>query len=294
MKYQIHHKTVYRYSEPASLSHNELFLLPRPTAAQQIESSALTIHPEPQHMHERTDFFGNRVQVFMLQHPHQELSVISECVVQTLASGLISVPASPPWEEVARQLRYYADAETLEAYQFVFSSPMAGLDDAITDYCRLSFPPGRQLAQGSMDLMQRIHRDFTYDKNATSIDTSVSQVMKKRRGVCQDFAHLAISCLRGLGLAARYVSGYLETVPPPGKKKLVGSDASHAWLAVFIPGHGWLDIDPTNNMIPAEQHVTIAWGRDYGDVTPVKGIVMGGGIHSLEVSVDMQPLETQQ
>ena len=176
----------------------------------------------------------------------------------------------------------------LEALQFVFASPMIAVNaDALT-YARPSFPPGKPVLAGAVDLIRRIFTEFTYDKSATTVDTAVDQVLANRKGVCQDFAHLAISCLRALGLSARYVSGYMETAPPPGKPKLIGADASHAWISLFVPDTGWVDLDPTNNLIAGEKYITVAWGRDYGDVTPVKGVVMGGGVHQLSVMVDVK------
>lgn len=287
MIYRIVHETRYGYSEPASLSQNELFLLPRETERQRVLRNRLQVVPKPQYLQERTDYFGNTAHIFMVQHPHTELAMRAESVVETTAP-VIPLPAdTPPWEMAARDIAATADPETLDAVQFVFQSPMVRMGGNVRDYARVSFPPGSPVLAGAMDLMKRIHTEFDYDKSATTIDSTVSQVLEKRKGVCQDFAHLAIGCLRALGLAARYVSGYLETQPPPGKSKLTGADASHAWLSLYVPGTGWVDLDPTNNLIPEEQHITLAWGRDYGDVTPVKGVVMGGGMHTLSVKVDV-------
>ena len=194
---------------------------------------------------------------------------------------------TPPWETVAGRLAAPAQPMDLDACQFVYASPLVTISPAAGDFARPSFPPGVPVLAGALQLMKRIFTEFTYDKSATSIDTAVDQVLAARRGVCQDFAHLMISGLRSLGLAARYVSGYLETKPPPGKPKLIGADASHAWVSLYVPAAGWVDLDPTNNLMPGENHITTAWGRDYGDVTPVKGVVMGGGIHTLSVSVDV-------
>jgi transglutaminase-like putative cysteine protease len=251
MKYRIVHKTAYRYSEPASLSQNELILQPRETAFQRVGQSRLAILPEPQYKSSRTDFFGNMVQVFMVQHPHTELTMTTTSLVETLPPADPSSRQTPAWEDVARQLIGHPRPEELDAFQFVFASPLITISPKARNYARASFPPGRPLLNGAIDLMGRIFTEFTYDKSATTVDTGVDQVLADRKGVCQDFAHLAISCLRSLGLAARYVSGYMETQPPPGKPKLVGADASHAWLSLFVPGIGWVDLDPTNNLIPA-------------------------------------------
>jgi transglutaminase-like putative cysteine protease len=287
MKYRIAHQTAYHYSEPASLSQNELILNPRETTFQQVIHNQLTVSPEPQYRNARTDYFGNKIQVFMVQHPHTELTMTATSMVETHPSVGLSPEQTTPWEDVARQLAIHSQPMALDAFQFVFASPMVAISSIIQDYARVSFPPRRPVLEGGVDLMRRIFTEFTYDKSATTVDTRVDQVLAKRKGVCQDFAHLAISCLRSLGLAARYVSGYMETQPPPGKPKLVGADASHAWFSLFIPGIGWVDLDPTNNLMPGERHVTLAWGRDYGDVTPVKGVVMAGGRHALSVTVDV-------
>jgi len=287
MKYRIVHKTAYRYSEPASLSQNELFLYPRETANQQVVRSRLTILPTPQYLQRRTDYFGNIPHVFMVQEPHEQLSIVADSSVVTSAPAAPSPAATAPWETVVKRLAARERAEDLDACQFVFPSPLIQTSSAAATYARPSFSPGSPVLAGALDLIGRIFTEFTYDNSATAIDTSVEQVLASRKGVCQDFAHLAIACLRSLGLAARYVSGYLETLPPPGKTKLIGADASHAWLSVFVPDGGWVDLDPTNNLIPGEKHITLAWGRDYTDVTPVKGVVMGGGSHTLTVSVDV-------
>lgn len=290
MKYRVSHHTAYHYAEPASLSQNELFLHPRATPTQQVLGNRLTIVPEPQYRHQRADYFGNIVHVFMVQHPHKELTVTAVSDVETSRPVVPAPDQTPPWETVARQLAARPAAALLEPCQFVFASPLIAVTPEARAYAQPSFPQGRPLLAGAMDLMARIFTEFTYDKGATTVDTSVDQVLASRKGVCQDFAHLAVSCLRSLGLAARYVSGYLETAPPPGKPRLIGADASHAWISLFVPGLGWVDLDPTNNLIPGEAHITIAWGRDYGDVTPVKGVVMGGGAHTLSVEVDVRQL----
>jgi transglutaminase-like putative cysteine protease len=287
MKYRIVHKTDYRYSEPASLSQNELFLLPRQTATQSVLDSRLDIDPDPQYLHRRTDYFGNQVQIFMVQQPHSALTMTAASTVETTRAATPDPDHTPSWETVARQLAAPAQPAHLDACQFVFPSPLITAGPGVADYARPSFAPGSPVLACALGLIRRIYTDFTYDKSATTIDTPVDQILKDRKGVCQDFAHLAVGCLRAQGLAARYVSGYLETHPPPGKPKLAGADASHAWISLFIPDAGWVDLDPTNNLIPGEAHITLAWGRDYGDVTPVKGVVMGGGVHTLTVTVDV-------
>jgi transglutaminase-like putative cysteine protease len=291
MKYRITHTTGYQYSEPASLSQNELFLTPRVTGRQQVQQSNLSFVPEPQYLHRRIDYFGNIAHVFMVQQPHNKLAVTATSIVSTGRTAPLDPMATQAWEIVVQQLVAHGQPDELEAYQFVFPSPMIRFNPAVLEYARTSFPAGRPVLAGAIDLMRRIFTEFVYDKAASTVDTSVEQVLASRKGVCQDFSHFAIACLRSLGLSARYVSGYLETLPPPGKPKLVGADASHAWLSLFVPEMGWVDLDPTNNILANETHVTLAWGRDYSDVAPVKGVVMGGGMHILSVVVDVARLE---
>lgn len=290
MKYRITHTTTYQYSQPASLSQNELFLTPRSTSRQQALQSQLQFDPQPQYLHRRIDYFGNIAHVFMVQQPHSRLSLTATSVVRTARAADPQPEATASWEEVGQRLRTHAAADDLDAYQFVFASPLIALTAEIREYGQRSFPPGTPVLAGGIDLIQRIFTEFAYDKTASTVDTPLTEVLANRRGVCQDFAHLAIACLRSLGLAARYVSGYLETLPPPGKPKLVGADASHAWISLYVPDLGWVDLDPTNNLLPGESHITLAWGRDYSDVAPVKGVVMGGGSHALDVQVEVKKI----
>ncbi|MFZ2404749.1 MAG: transglutaminase family protein [Methylobacter sp.] len=296
MKYRITHSTLYQYSQLVGLCQNEARLQPRDFWRQQCQSSRFDISPEPGDFHERRDFFGNRVAYFAIQQAHQRLMVtaVSEVTVfpRQSCDDLANLTA---WEQVRDQLQgspgqtQQQDGydELLDAKLYVLDSPMVTAGAELADYARSSFLPNRPLVQVVADLMQRIHADFTYAPSSTTIATPLSDVLHFRRGVCQDFAHLAIGCLRSFGIAARYVSGYVETQPEPGKQRLVGADASHAWFAVYVPGAGWLEFDPTNNKLPFDQHITLAWGRDYTDVTPLKGIAFGGGQHTLSVSVDV-------
>jgi len=287
MIYRILHTTGYHYSAPASLSQNEVLLCPRQTPNQEVIDTNLSIEPAPQYSHRRTDYFGNTVQLFMVQHPHDKLAISAVSTVKTAKPISAGPAASIPWEQAVKRIHRHQQPSELEAYQFVFASPLVTIPPAAHEYALQSFSPEIPILEGTIELVRRIYTDFTYDKAASTVDTTVEQIIENQKGVCQDFAHLAISCLRSLGLAARYVSGYLETIPPPGKPKLVGSDASHAWFSLFIPDFGWVDLDPTNNLLTNETHVTVAWGRDYGDVAPVKGVVMGGGRHNLSVTVDV-------
>ena len=296
MNYRVRHSTRYTYSQPVAIAHNEVRLSPRSGGVQQARRTQLAIDPAPSVLRQQQDFFGNTVHFFTLQAPHQEMTVTSVSDV-TLWSELPPAPAeTAPWEQVRDALRHDLTDAGLDAYQFVFESPYVQWDEDTLAYAAPSFPPGRPLLEGALDLTRRIHADFKYEPGATSVATPVADVLKDRRGVCQDFTHLEIACLRGLGLAARYVSGYVLNLrkgdPKAGKpaERMIGADASHAWLAIYDPATGWIDLDPTNNTIPSDQHVTVAWGRDYGDVSPVKGVILGGGQHTIAVAVEVVPV----
>jgi transglutaminase-like putative cysteine protease len=307
MKYRTQHTTVYSYSQTVVLSQNEARLQPRNFWRQDCGSSRLEISPAPMDFQERTDFFGNRVIYFAIQEPHCRLTVTSHSEVSVSPKPEQSEPAHClSWEQVRHllkeaplQLQSQAHnseqnqeqaAEIMEARLYMLDSPMITASDGLYKYAEPSFLPNCPLMEVVQDLMQRIYHDFTYDPVFTTIATPLSEVLHHRRGVCQDFAHLAIGCLRSFGIAARYISGYIETQPEAGRQRLEGADASHAWFAVYIPGNGWLEFDPTNNKQPEEQHITLAWGRDFSDVTPLKGIAFGGGQHTLSVSVDVSRL----
>ncbi len=311
MKYRITHTTFYHYSQPVGVCQSEARLQPRIFSRQQCHNSRFDIKPAPMDFSERIDFFGNRVAYFAIQQPHTQLIVtaISEVTIFPRQNNL-DLLNQITWEQVRSlfqespllgqsqsqlgqsQIQNQDQAlEVLDARQYVLDSPMVIVTPELADYAQSSFLPNRGLVDVVHDLMQRIYKDFTYDPAFTTIATPLSEVLSFRRGVCQDFAHLAIGCLRAYGIAARYISGYVETLPEPGKPRLVGADASHAWFSVYIPGTGWLDFDPTNNTVPLDQHITLAWGRDYADVTPLKGIAFGGGQHTLSVSVDVLRLE---
>jgi transglutaminase-like putative cysteine protease len=265
-----------------SVSHHLARVRPRVFAGQECLRHELQIEPPPAVVRSHQDYFGNPVTFFMVERAHTELTVRAVSTVKVLARSGPASTATPAWEE-ARDF----DALPLDAIECLFDSASIAVSDAITGYALPSFPPRRPLLAAVEDLMRRIHADFTFDPEATTVTTPLRDVLTLRRGVCQDFARLAIACLRAQGLPARYVSGYLETVPPPGAPRLAGVDASHAWLAIYCPGTGWIDVDPTNNMFPSTTHVTLAWGRDYADVSPVRGVILGGGQHTLHVSVDV-------
>jgi transglutaminase-like putative cysteine protease len=242
-------------------------------------------------MTERIDYFGNLLYLFTVQEPHRELVVEARSEVEIEDNAALWPRDSMPWEEAARLLPKDQSPAGLEAYQFTFESPRIKLRAEFASYAAQSFTPGRPLREALLDLTASIHRDFRFDSKVTNVRTTTEEVFRKRRGVCQDFAHFQIACLRSLNLSARYVSGYLRTHPPPGQLRLVGADASHAWLSAYCPGVGWIDLDPTNNHVPSNGHVTLAWGRDYGDVSPLYGVIQGGGAHALKVAVDMDALQ---
>ncbi len=290
MTYRITHKTTYKYKHSVSFGNHVACLTPRTLPRHRLTSNELLIHPVPAMRCVRTDYFGNHLCFFTIQEPHRELVVEARSEV-TVDGELTPWPRqSIPWEEVVRALPKDGGAAELEAYQFVFESPRIRKRPEFASYALQSFTPGRPLTEALLDLTARIHSDFQFDSKVTTVRTTTEEVFRKRRGVCQDFAHLQIACLRSLDLAARYVSGYLRTYPPPGRERLIGADASHAWVSVFCPGVGWLDLDPTNNLVPSDGHVTVGWGRDYGDVSPLRGLILGGSGHTLKVNVDMEPL----
>ena len=288
MKYRVTHTTEFVYEAEVGLCYNEARLLPRELPHQRVVSAALKIEPAPEDHYERYDYFGNRTAYFSILQPHEHLIVTATSEVVTGKSTLFDNTAPLPWEAAREKLCHERDAASIEACQYILDSPSVTVDELLQDYARPSFPPGRPLVEAVHDLMQRIYTEFKYDPEFSTLATPLKEVLAHRSGVCQDFAHLAIGCLRSHGLAARYVSGYIETQPPPGKERLIGADASHAWFSIFQPDIGWLDFDPTNNQIPGERHITVAWGRDYADVTPLKGVAFGGGEHELKVSVDVE------
>ncbi len=288
MLYQVTHRTTYGYGSDVAVSHHLAHLHPRELPCQQVANFALTIEPPPAVQSERVDYFGNGAHYFSIGSPHDRLTVTARSQVRVAAAALPE--RTPAWQQVRD--RCASDTLTADsaAGEFRFDSPYIVRKPAFADYAVTSFPKDRPLLDAVRDFIGRIFRDFKFDPKATTVATPLDEVLKKRRGVCQDFAHFAIAGLRSLGLPARYVSGYLETLPPPGKARLVGADASHAWFAVWCPGHGWVDADPTNNILPSDRHITVAWGRDFSDVSPLRGVVVGGGGSSLAVSVDVARL----
>ncbi len=288
MIYRVSHRTTYKYVYPVSVGNHVACLKPRSFARNQVVRNTLHIYPAPVTRTERVDFFGNPLCFFTVQEPHKELVVESKSEV-VITTGASESP-SPPWEESAQSLAEDHSPDGLAAYQFQFESPRVRQRPEFAAYALQSFTPGRPMREALRDLTARIHRDFHFDSKATDVRTPAEEVFEKRRGVCQDFAHVGIACLRSINIAARYVSGYLRTYPPPGRPRLIGADASHAWLSAYCKDLGWLDMDPTNDVAPTDGHVTLAWGRDYGDVSPLRGLILGGGSHTLKVEVDMEPI----
>jgi transglutaminase-like putative cysteine protease len=295
MHYKITHITQYKYTDKVGISYNEARLLPRHCPNQQVISSKLSIEPDAADFRIREDFFGNCTAYFSIQQAHQVFSVTAVSEVKLTENTVaLDFDQAFSWEKVREMLLQQHSpllnlaADLLEARQYTLDSPLIERSTQLAEYAHTSFTQDRSVTEAVNDLMQRIYHDFTFDPNSTTLATPLSEVLELRRGVCQDFAHLAIGCLRSQGLAARYVSGYIETIPAPGKVKMVGADASHAWFSVYVPEQGWIDFDPTNNLIPNTQHITLGWGRDYGDITPLKGVVFGGQHHELDVSVHVE------
>lgn len=291
MRYHVTHTTTYAYGEPVAICHNQVHLTPREAPRQSCQFHRLRIHPLPSTSGRRTDYFGNPLNYFSIHEAHRKLTLHSVCKVHVKPRGPILPEATAAWESVVARLPADLSAQGLATYQYVFASPRVPLHDELRRYARQSFPAGRPVLHGVLDLTARVHADFKYDATATGVHTPLMEAFEARHGVCQDFAHIQIGCLRSLGLAARYVSGYLLTQPPPGRPRLVGADASHAWLSVFCGAAGWVDVDPTNDVVPDLDHITLAWGRDYSDVCPIEGVFVGGGSHRLTVSVNVEPLE---
>ena len=294
MLLRVIHETAYDYVPAVKTAQHVSHLKPRHDALQQVLSHRLTVTPAPAQQTENSDVYGNTRAFFSLSGAHKDLSVVAESVVSTQAAER---PApSLPWEAVRERMRYHRSAAWDPASEFVFASPYVPRHEHFLAYARPCFTPGRPLWAAARALMQRIHEDFVYETQATDISTPALEALEMRKGVCQDFAHIMLGCLRSLGLPARYVSGYLLTEPPPGKPRLVGSDASHAWVSVYLPQEdgspgAWAELDPTNDRMPGEDYVRLATGRDYSDVSPIRGVIHGGAHHTLSVAVTVAPIE---
>ena len=285
--FDITHTTTYDYKTTVTVSHHLLRLAPRRLGRQWRLEHALNIEPLPAVTRFHTDYFGNEVMFATIEGAHRQLCVTSRNRVAVAPAFIPDPLETPAWESVRGLYRTDRSANSLDATEYTFASPLVPVGLEFEDFALASFAPDRPILEAVMSLTGSIFENFKFDPTATTVSTPLEQVLRERRGVCQDFAHLQIACLRSLGLPARYVSGYLETRPPPGQTKLVGADASHAWVAFYCPGIGWIDVDPTNNLLPSMQHITLGWGRDYGDISPVRGVLTGGDDHNLSVGVDV-------
>lgn len=290
MLYKVHHRTCYGYSEPVMLSHNLAHLRPVSDERQKLRSFSLVIRPDPRGISGHMDSFGNHVHFVQVQEGHREFVVDCESELEVLTPRWPDPATTPPWESIALGIGYRPSGQEALVAGFRHASPFVPILEPCRELALASFLPGRPVLEAALDLTRRIPKEFQYSPHSTSVTTPVAEVLRTRRGVCQDFAHLMLSSLRSLGLPARYVSGYLETAPPPGKARLVGADASHAWVQLWVPGSGWVDLDPTNGLAPQDRHIRLAVGRDFGDVSPLKGLLLGGGTQAVQVSVDVEPV----
>ena len=290
VRYRVLHETCYDYPQPVTSSRQLAHLSPRTTPWQAVHSHAIHIDPEPGERTEALDFFGNPIVAFAVDIPHPALTVRAKSVVEVIPWAPAPGTPSPPWEQACEPACRLSPSEDLDRAQFRVGSPMAPILAVAREYAAASFAAERPWLAAVLELTRRIRADFTYDPEATTVTTPVAEVIELRRGVCQDFAHLMLSCLRSLGLPARYVSGYILNTPPPGKEKLEGADASHAWVAAHCPGLGWVGFDPTNAKLADTEFVTVAWGRDFADVTPLRGVVLGSGEQEPTVQVSVRPV----
>ena len=293
VRYRARHDTRYDYGEEVPVSHHLVHLALRPHPRQRCRRSHLVVRPLPAVRSDYSDYFGNPVSYLAVEEPHRFFEVHSEIEVAVRPPPPLTAETTPPWETLRHLARALASGnEASDIGQFVFDSTLITTTPALYDYGAPSFPRGRPIGEALIDLNHRIHRDFAFDPTATTVSTPLAMVLANRRGVCQDFAHLAVGCLRALGLPARYVSGYLRTLPPPGKPRLVGTDVSHAWVSAWCGGDLWLDLCPTNGRLVDADFITLAWGRDFDDVSPVRGVIVGGGgRQALNVSVDVEVIE---
>lgn len=290
MKFEISHRTTYTYRAPVAQSHHLVHLAPRETPLQTVIHHSLLIEPAPVSRTEIQDAFGNTAALLSIEDEHTELIVHARSTVDVRPPKVPDLTRGTAWEEVAAALARTNGLIDLDVRQLVCRSRHVPVSRELRDFALLSFPPRRPVLAGAMDLMRRIFRDFAFDPRATDVSTPVARVLQTKRGVCQDFAHLAIAALRSIGIPGRYVSGYLMTRPPPGQAKLKGADASHAWLSVWSPDAGWVDFDPTNGILPVGEHITLAYGRDYEDISPISGVLLGGGDQAMSVAVDVEPV----
>lgn len=299
MIFQVLHKTNYQYDNFVSYCHNMATLKPRNMEGQKLLDFKLEIGPQTSEISERLDFFGNHLTRFSIQEPHNQLKVVSKSIIERNYQDITARYQSDACRSVTMQQATVCmnslTPECLDARQYILESPLIRkIAPAIREYGAESFQPNRSVFDAARELMQRIYTDFQFVPGFSDVATPLHEVFAERKGVCQDFAQIAIACIRSVGLPTRYMSGYIETIPPEGKEKLIGADASHAWFSVYIPGFGWVDFDPTNNLIPENQHLVVAWGRDYYDVPPLKGVIYSNGNNEMSVSVDIQEAQYEQ
>ena len=291
MIYRVRHTTRYAYGSTVDLASHLLHLKPRDLPGQRVLAAEIIAEPPASRLREALDHFGNHATWLFVDEPHAAFEVTGDATVDVGFAAPPEPAATLPWEEVAALART-GGPPAWEAAEFTFASPMVRVEAAAGAYAAASFPPGRPVLAGLLELNARIRREFTYRSGVTDLSTPVAEVLRRREGVCQDFSHLMISALRALGLPARYVSGYIRTYPPPGQPRRRGTDQSHAWVGAWMgPEHGWVDLDPTNGVVVRDEHLVVGWGRDYADVSPVSGVVLGGGAHRLSIAVDLEPLE---
>jgi transglutaminase-like putative cysteine protease len=290
MNYRLTHTTTYQYGGTVSLSHHVLRVQPRELLRQRCLRNELQIEPRPDVLCQHRDYFGNPMTFVTIEGSHRRLLITSRSEVELTAAQSPGPAQTPSWETARDMVPDGDERGFLETREFTYASPLIKKLPEFGAYAADSFEPERPLFEAVLDLTARMHADFKFDSSATNVATPVLEVFQTRRGVCQDFAQLEIAFLRSMGIAARYVSGYLETEPPPGKPRLAGADASHAWVSFHCPGMGWIDVDPTNNLLVSNRHITVAWGRDFSDVSPIRGIIIGSGDHSMDVAVDVVPL----
>jgi transglutaminase-like putative cysteine protease len=289
VRYKVVHTTSYSYSQSVSQGVNQAFVMPRNTLRQTCIEVGLKINPAPTTATEHLDYFGNRAYHFAIENEHKTLELTATSMVEVISNGGgPELDLGNTCKQTRQGLHSLSDREVLMSREYMLASPLVGLHQELREYGSRFFQPNKPFLSCVRELTQAIFTEFEYDPEFSDIATPLLEVLEHKRGVCQDFAHLAIACVRANGFPARYVSGYLETLPPPGQEKLVGSDATHAWFAVYSPGEGWIEFDPTNDQIAGQQHIVTAWGRDYSDVPPLRGVIFGGGnSHKLKVSVDV-------
>lgn len=290
MIYEISHRTAYSYATAVTQSQHLVHLAPRPMPRQTVIRHDLVVQPTPTTRTDRIDAFANPVSNLEIDEEHVEFVIHARSVVAVTPRAAVDVETGTAWEALSLAVSRPRNGIDLDAAQHAVASPATAASRAIVDYASACFVPGRPAIAIARDLTRRIFTDFTFDAEATDVSTPIDHVLRERRGVCQDFAHLALACCRAFGLPARYVSGYVLTRPPEGQEKLQGSDASHAWFSLWTPEFGWIDFDPTNDLMPNEEHIAFAVGREYRDIAPITGILLGGGEHTVDVAVDVVPV----